>query len=336
MAGMRLLVLGGTAWLGREVAAKAQQAGHEVVCAARGISGAPPPGVQLVVLDRDLDDALAPLAGESWDAVVDVARQPGQVRRAVRDLRRVAHFVLVSTGNVYADHSAVGQDESAPRLEPLEADAMASLEEYGEAKVACEDAVLEVFGERASIARSGLVGGPGDTSDRTGYWPFRLARPAARDGSVLAPDVRDQATAVIDVRDLAGWLLWCAVERLGGAFNTTGAVVPLGEHLAACREVAGHRGEIAWADPGWLREQGVQEWTGPRSLPLWLPEDETGFTAHSNAAALSAGLALRPLEATLADTLAWRLQDPDRDLGSGLTSDQETELLGSLVSPSRH
>lgn len=327
---MRLLVLGGTAWLGREVAAQAVAAGHRVVCVARGTSGAPAPGVRVVTADRDVDDALLPLAGESWDAVIEVARQPGHVRRAVRDLSRVPHFVFVSTSSVYADHATVGLDESAPRLEPLAGDVMESMEGYGEAKVACEDAVLEVFGDRSTLARSGLIAGPGDASDRTGYWPFRFARPSAQDGAVLAPDAQGQGTAVIDVRDLATWLVHCAVERVAGAFNATGSVVPLGEHLQVCREVTGHRGEIAWAPTDWLRENGVQEWAGSRSLPLWLPEDALGFTSHDNAAALAAGLAPRPLESTLADTLAWRQEDPGRELGSGLTDAEETELLAGV------
>jgi 2'-hydroxyisoflavone reductase len=328
---MRLLVLGGTAWLGREVAAQAVAAGDEVVCVARGTSGEPARGARLVAVDREDDDALASVAGESWDAVVDVARQPGQVRRAVRDLHGAGHYVFVSTGNVYADPTTIGQTESAERLAPLLGDAMGSMEEYGPAKVACEDAVLDGFSDRATLARAGLIGGPGDASDRTGYWPFRFSRPSNPQGTVLAPDAQDQGTAVIDVRDLAGWILLCATQRIGGAFNATGSVVPLGEHLSACREVTGHRGEIAWEPPARLRENGVQEWSGPRSLPLWLPDEELGFTSHSNAAARSAGLELRPLESTLADTLAWRLQDPDRELRSGLTDAEETELLSGAV-----
>ncbi|MDQ6641420.1 MAG: oxidoreductase [Actinomycetota bacterium] len=327
MSRMRLLVLGGTAWLGREVAAQAQASGHDVVCVARGTSGEPAPGVRLVTADRNADDGLALVSGEKWDAVVDVARQPGQVRRAVRDLRRAEHYVFVSTGNVYADHQTPGLDESAQRLEPLVEDVMASVEVYGEAKVSCEDAVFEVFADRSTVARAGLIGGPGDASDRTGYWPFRFARPSNAGGRVLAPDARRQGTAVIDVRDLAAWLVRSAEERVSGAFNAAGAVVPLEEHLQACRGVTGHNGEVVWAGPAWLRDNGVQEWSGPRSLPLWLPDDELGFTSHDNTAALSAGLALRSLESTLADTLAWRQEEPDRELRSGLTDADEKALL---------
>ncbi len=327
---MRILVLGGTAWVGREVAARASTAGHDVVCVARGESGEPADGVRLVRADRDRPDALEPFAGDSWDAVVDVSRQPGQVRRAAEALAHVPHFVFVSTASVYADTVTPGLDESAPLLEPLDHDVMASMEEYGSAKVACERAVQEVYGERCTIARAGLIGGPGDWSDRTGYWPSRCAAPSNREGSVLAPDVRDLATSVIDARDLAAWLLLCATERVGGAYNACGPVVPLEEHLAAARSAAGHTGEVVWADPDWLREHDVHEWMGSRSLPLWLPDDSSALGSLRGDKAYAAGLAPRPLEETLADAAAWRQEDPQRPWRSGLSDDEERALLETL------
>src|SRR3954447_1274463 len=152
---MRILVLGGTAWLGREVAVQARNARHEVVCVARGESGAVAEGVRLLVADRDRADALAPLLGQRWDAAVDVSRQPGHVRRASEALSDVAHFVFVSTANVYADETTPDQDETSALREPLGSDTMASMEEYGPAKVACEQAVQDVYGERCTIARAG-------------------------------------------------------------------------------------------------------------------------------------------------------------------------------------
>lgn len=178
---MRLLILGGTAWLGRHVAATALAAGHQVTCLARGTSGAPPDGATLVRGDRDADDAYAQVRNAAWDAVVDVSRQPGQVRRAAQTLGRTCGtYVFVSTVSVYADHSRPGEDESAALLPALDADVMVDMGAYGSAKVACERHVLEAVGaDRALIARPGLIGGPGDTSDRTGYWPWRFARAAA-------------------------------------------------------------------------------------------------------------------------------------------------------------
>ncbi len=133
---MRMLVLGGTAWLGRTVAAEAVRRGHDVTCLARG-SAEPPAGATFISADRDLEDGLAPVAGEEWDAVVDVTRHPGHARRAVRDLT-AAHRVLVSTGNVYARFDRLEQDEDSPLRAPLDGDVMTSMEVYGEAKVACE------------------------------------------------------------------------------------------------------------------------------------------------------------------------------------------------------
>src|SRR5689334_18890536 len=141
---MRMLVLGGTAWLGRTVALEALRRGHDVTCLARG-SDEPPPGATFVTADRDLDDGLDAVASEPWDAVVDVTRHPGHARRAVRDLT-ARHRVLVSTGNVYAQFDAVEQPEDSPLRGPLDADLMTDMEVYGEAKVACENAVREADG----------------------------------------------------------------------------------------------------------------------------------------------------------------------------------------------
>ncbi len=331
---MRLLVLGGTAWLGGQVARTALERGHAVTCLARGTAGQVPGGAELVRADRTLPGALDGVAGRSWDAVVDVGRQPGQVRDAARALAAcTAHAVFVSSGNVYADHATPGQAEDAPLLPPLAGDEMQTMETYGEAKVACERHVVAAFGaDRALLARSGLIGGPGDTSGRSGYWPLRFARPAADDGTVLVPDDPGLGTQLVDVRDLATWLVSAAETGLAGAYTAVGERVPLGEHLAAARSVAGHAGTPAPADPAWLLAQGVQEWSGPRSLPLWLADpDWRGFADHDGSAARATGLALRPLAQTLADTLAWELaQDPDRPRGAGLTPADERELLARL------
>ena len=329
---MRLLLLGGTAWLGGWVAATARDAGHEVTCLARGSSGDVPPGVTLVRGDRTRPGAYDALTGE-WDLVVDVSRQPGQVRGVVDALAdRAAFCLFVSTGNVYADHSRPGADEETALLPPLEGDVMESMETYGEAKVACEQHVLRAFGaDRALLARVGLIGGPGDVFDRSGYWPLRFARPAAADGAVLVPDAPQHPTQLIDVRDLAAWLVSAGTRRVAGAYNATGETVLLPEHLEVARRVAGHTGPVVAADPAWLREQGVAPWMGERSLPLWLDDpDWAGFTARDSSRARAAGLTSRPLEQTLADTLAWELT---RDLGgprrAGLDDDDERALLAA-------
>ena len=335
---MKLLILGGTAWLGHRTALTAAAEGHQVTCAARGTSGAPPPGVRFMAADRDADGGLAAAAAEDWDAVIDVSRQPGQIRRAVRDLAPVAGFcVFVSTGNVYASQQDRGQDEDAPLLAPLDADVMETMESYGQAKVAGEQAVTAGFGEgRRAIVRAGLIGGPGDTSGRSGYWPLRFAHPGS-DGRVLVPDAPQQPTQLIDVRDLAQWLVDLAREQTAGVFNATGNTIPFAEHLAAAagisRDTPGRVPAGAVPAPeAWLREQGVAEWSGSRSLPLWLQDPSWhGMNARSNARAQQAGLCLRRLDRTLADTLAWE-EDAgvDRPRGAGLTRAEERGLLALL------
>lgn len=331
---MRFLVLGGTAWLGGQIAATALERGHQVACLARGESGSVPNGAVFVHSDRDRPDAYAEVLDAEWDVVVDVSRQPGHVRSAARALvDRSGTFVFVSTGSVYADHATPGQDETAPLLPALDDDVMADMETYGEAKVACEQHVVAVFGPDGTlIARAGLIGGPGDVSGRTGYWPLRFARPAAADGSVLVPDAPDLATQVIDVRDLAAWIVDSGGRGLHGTFNAMGETVPLGEHLQTAREVAGHTGPVVAADSDWLLAEGVEPWMGQRSLPLWLPLPEyAGFSARDTSAARAAGLLPRPLAQTLTDTLAWELTDPDRPRQAGLADDEERALLAALA-----
>ena len=332
---MRLLLLGGTAWLGGVLATIAVRRGHQVTCLARGESGAAPPGVRFVRADRDGPDPFREIADETFDAVIDVSRQPGQVRTAVAALAdRVGHAVFVSSGNVYADHSVPGADERAPLLEPLAGDVMADMESYGPAKVACERHVLAGFGAgRCLIARAGLIGGPGDVSDRTGYWPLRFARPALADGRVLVPDAPDAPTQVIDVRDLAGWLLTAAETGRSGIFDVVGETVALATHLATARAVAGHTGAVVAVGTQRLLDCAVEPWMGERSLPLWLPDPGyQGFCARTGAAARAAGLVTRPLTETLADVLAWELgRQPHQPRRAGLSDQEERDLLAVLT-----
>jgi nucleoside-diphosphate-sugar epimerase len=212
---------------------------------------------------------------------------------------------------------------------------MDSMDIYGEAKVACEQHVQLAFGpDRALIARVGLIGGPGDIFDRTGYWPLRFARPAAQDGDVLVPDAPELATQVIDVRDLAGWLVDAGSRRVAGVFNATGETVLLPDHLEIARRAAGHTGPVVRADQQWPLDQGVEPWMGERSLPLWLVDpDWFGFNACDSSRARRAGLVTRPLDHTLADTLAWELtRDPGRRRRAGLTDEDERALLAALGS----
>jgi nucleoside-diphosphate-sugar epimerase len=328
---VRLLVLGGTAWLGRAIAEDAAARGHEVTCLARGASGAVPPNVCFVPADRDGSHAYDDARQGQWDAVVDVARQPGQVRRAAGALEPVVgRYVFVSSANVYASQRELDQDESAALLPPLASDVMESPDRYGEAKVACEQAITDQFGPgRTLIARAGLIGGPGDPFGRSGYWPWRFARPSNRAGAILVPDALDVPTALIDVRDIAAWLVSSAENGTVGIFNVGANRLPLREHLAVARAVAGHTGPLVAVSAEWLADHGVRSWMGPASLPLWLDDpDWYGMNARNTDHAGTAGLRTRPLTHTLADTLTWELSRPTPGPhGAGLTDDEERRLL---------
>jgi 2'-hydroxyisoflavone reductase len=318
---MRLLILGGTQFLGRAIAAHACAMGHDVTCAARGVAGAAPEGARFVRVDRDDPDGLAPLAGEAFDAVVDVSRHPGQVRRAVAALKqRAAHWTFVSTVSVYADNRTPGQRaDTAPLRAPTAPEVEHCTEEtYGAAKVACEQAV----GENAFICRAGLIAGPEDPTGRFTYWPVRLAR----GGEVLVPGTPDDAMQLIDVRDLAQWIVGAPQTRLTGIFDATGPSFTRGEFVEQCAVGVAASCTFTWGDRAFLESHDIRRWSGPRSLPLWLPlPDFAGFATRDTSLARESGLTVQPLAETARDTLIWA-----RATGAavtGLTADEESAAL---------
>ncbi len=281
--------------------------------------------------DRDADDALRDVATHEWDGVIDVARQPGQVRRAVRDLAEVVgHYVFLSSISAYAQDPGGSDEQNTPLLSALDGERMEGMADYGAAKVACEEHVTQTFGaDRSLLVRAGLIGGRGDETGRSAYWPWRFARAVTSTSPVLIPDEPDQPVQLVDVRDLADFVVNAAQQRVGGAVDAVGPEHPLAEVLQTARSVAGHSGPLQPAPSSWLTDRGVAPWMGPRSLPLWLGGDDTAYPMmrRSGHLARAHGLSTRPLAQTFADELA-ALSDPP---ACGLSDEEQQALLAALT-----
>jgi 2'-hydroxyisoflavone reductase len=326
---VKLLVIGGTIFLGRHVVEAALAKGHEVTIFHRGRHGADLfPDVERILGDRD--GGLEPLRGRSFDAILDPSGYVPRVVRASAEFFADAtdHYAFVSSLSVYADDSTPGQDESGPLVE-LEDPAVEEVtgETYGGLKVLCEAAVKDVFGERGLNFRPGLIVGPHDPTDRFTYWPHRVAR----GGRVIAPAPEDWPVEFTDVRDLAAFLVHAAERRIGGVFNASGPAVErptFGRFLAACRDVAGSDAEFVWVDEAFMEAQGIAPWM---DLPLFAGTDAPGFNTRDSGAAVAAGLTFRPMEETIRDTLEWARSLPaDREWRAGLTEEREAAALSSL------
>ncbi|SDC88794.1 NAD-dependent epimerase/dehydratase family protein [Actinokineospora iranica] len=330
---MRLLVLGGTRFVGRAVAAEAVRRGHDVVCAARGKAGAVAAGARLVRVDRDDEDGLAPVRGERFDAVVDVAplSYPWVARALAEFGDRVGHWTFVSSISAYAEPgippTGVGDPLLPPRTEQgAREDLAADPDLYGAVKVASENAVLDAVGDRAFIVRAGLIVGPDDPFDRFGYWPARMSR----GGRVVVPDT-DVSAQYIDVRDLAAWITDAAEKGVTGIYDGIGPAQPLLDLLGGIAEQVGEDVELVRAPEEKLTELGVKPWSGPRSLPLWLPASHKYLAARDAAPALATGLTPRALVDVVAGALEHeRTLGLDRKREAGLTPVEETEVLDAL------
>lgn len=326
---MRILILGGTRFVGRTTAAEAVARGHEVVCAARGQAGAAPDGARLVKVDRDTPDGLAPLAGERFDAVVDVAPISFPwVRRALDAFGADAgHWTFVSSISAYAHPDRVDDALMPPREEHHDrSKVLTDPDAYGSIKVASENAVLEAMGERAFIVRAGLITGPGDEHDRFGYWPARLSR----GGRVAVPGV-DHLSQYLDVGDLAAWIVGAAEKGTAGVVDGIGPAQPVLDLIRGIAEAVGSDAELVPVPEPVLVEQKVQPWAGERSLPLWLPETHRGMCARDAGPALAAGFSPRPLaEAAVRALEHERALGLDRERKAGLTPAAEAEVLAAL------
>lgn len=322
---MKLLVLGGSRFLSRATAEQALARGHDVTCACRGVSGSVPEGATHVVWDRS-EGGVPDGPDGPFDAVVDVARHPSYVRSAVAAFPD-AHWVFVSTISVYADDTVPdGTPDSLPLHEPIhtDEDPMSAPETYGAMKVSCEQAVLEGAAS-ACVVRPGLIVGPGDPTGRFSYWPARLAE----GGEVIAPGSPDDAVQVVDVRDLATWLVDLAETRTTGVFDATSRVMTRREFLDGVAAGVGAEPRFRWLDQEFLAAQEVEPWAGDRALPVWLPLPEyAGLMAHDVTASHAAGLRTRPVADTARDTLAWLRAHPDATV-TGISREDEAEVLAA-------
>ncbi len=314
-------MLGGTGWLGSAIVRAAMAGGAEVVCLARGQSGPVPAGARLVRADRRLVGAYDQVRG-SWDEVIELSYEPDLVTSALNSLAGAArHWTLISTVSVYARNDVVGQDESAAVIEPHD------LTQYPDAKVRAEQVSADRVGDRLLIARPGLIVGPGDLSDRFGYWPGRFRR----GGRVLLPTTAGRHVQVIDVDDLAAWTIGAGQARLVGTVNAVGAAHDMNHFFATVGAVTGTQVELVQVDDHILLAQAVQYWAGPHSLPLWLPESDGGFAQRNGAAYLASGGMLRTLgesvSRVLDDEIARGIERPRR---SGLTAEEEAAVLESV------
>jgi len=319
---MRVLILGGTRFLGRHLAEEAGRRGHEVTLFNRGKSG-PDLFPEMERLRGDRKEDLGLLEGREWDLAIDTCGyHPREVGASARLLAGAcAHYTFVSSINVYPDMCAPGLTEDAPLAE-LEGEVPDEWtpETYGALKVLCERAAEEAMPGRALHVRSGLIVGAHDPSDRFTYWPRRVAA----GGEVLAPGRPGRKIQFIDVRDMSGWILDMAEDGKGGAFNVTGPGEPLtmAGLLEACREETGSGARLTWADDAFLAGEGVAPFA---DLPHWIPGKDDQVSVER---AVSAGLTFRPLGETIRYVLDWDAGLPaDREMSAGIGREREAELL---------
>lgn len=328
---MKILIIGGTMFLGRHLVEAALARGHTVTLFNRGQHN-PDLFPEAEKLRGDRDSGLGALEGRRWDAVIDTCGYyPRIVRQSAKRLAdAVGHYTFISSISAYADFRQPRMDESGPLavMDRDEGERAASMtgETYGPLKVLCEQVVEEALPGRTLIVRPGMIVGPHDPSDRFTYWPARVAR----GGDVLVPGRPEQGFELIDVRDLAEWNVRAVEAGRTGAYNASGPDYPLTmqEVLAACRAVSGSDARFVYVNAAFLKAQDVE----PETIHAWyIPEEEEQFRYVWNVScdrAIADGLTYRPLADTIRDTLAWNADRPaDREWRVGLTPEREQELL---------
>jgi 2'-hydroxyisoflavone reductase len=327
---MKILIIGGTRFLGRHLVNSARARGHEVTLFNRGQTN-PNLFGQVEKIQGDREKDLDQLSSRNWDAVIDTCGYfPRIVRMAAEALRdKVESYVFISSLSVYSDFSKIGINEGDPvgKMED-ETNEENAAETYGPRKALCEKAVQDVFGISSLIIRPGLIVGPHDPTDRFTYWPVRVAR----GGDVLAPDRPDVLTQIIDVRDLADFIIELIAQNTSGVFNATGPgrQLTFGTLLDTCKLVCASDAKFKWAPLDFLNQNNVAPWS---DMPAWLPDngEDAGFARVDISKALNAGLKFLSLEQTVRDTLEWAKSRPqDHEWRAGLKAEREKELLELL------
>lgn len=334
---MKILIIGGTVFLGRYLVESALARGHEVTLFNRGRHGAELfPEVEKLRGDRHTN--LDALRGRRWDAVIDTCGYtPATVRASAQLLAdAVEHYTFISSVSVYASFPLAGFDENqfvgtitdelAEEAERFEiedrATALTYGELYGPLKARCEQAVMDAMPGRSLVIRPGVIVGPHEYSDRLTYWVHRVAQ----GGEVLAPGRPERGVRFIDARDLAEWNIRMAETNGTGIFNASGADgLTMGQVLDECKTVSRSDASFVWASEEFLLEHGVGTWV---EMPLWATEEYNGIFAARNDKAASFGLTFRPLAATISDTLNWAVaRSANVEWHAGLKPKRERELL---------
>jgi 2'-hydroxyisoflavone reductase len=314
---VKLVLLGGPRFLGRAIADAALARGHDLTFFNRGTTNPELyPEVERLIGERAGD--LGVLRSRDWDAVVDSSGYlPRDVRASAQALPSAGLYCFVSSISVYADFSVpVDEDSRVAELGELSDDEVTN-ESYGPLKALCEQAVVDVFAERALIVRPGLITGPHDPTGRFTYWPHRFAR----GGEVLAPAPAAKPTQSIDVRDLGEWIVSLCERRVSGVHNATHPGFTWSELLRTCNDVAGGNAEVTWVAPEFLVEHEVGEWM---ELPLWIADPALAYADRVDVRrALDAGLVFRPL----AETARGALEEAATTEAAGLSPEREAALL---------
>jgi 2'-hydroxyisoflavone reductase len=327
----KILILGGTGFLGPALVELAQPRGHTLTLFNRGKTQ-PHLFPDVEKLQGDRDGNLKALEGRKWDAVIDTSGYVPRVVRASAELLapNVGQYLFVSSISVYKDMARPGTDEDAPVATVEDEKTEDVSQHYGALKALSEKAAQTAMPGRATIVRPGLIVGPGDPTDRFSYWPVRVAR----GGEVLAPGDGEDPVQFIDVKDLAAFMLGLVEGQVTGVFNATGPANTLTMRglLEACKQANGGDATFTWASTPFLEEQKVRPWS---DMPVWIPRSDAeagGMGRVSNARALARGLTFRPTVDTARDTLAWfKTQPPERQekMRSGLKPEREREVLAA-------